>query len=42
MGYALPCFTFTLLLTNFVLHTHLGYLPKCVEGEFSEAELPLH
>src|SRR5215211_2003081 len=31
MGYAPPCFTVTLLLTNFVGHTHLDSLPKCVE-----------
>jgi hypothetical protein len=36
MGYAPPCFTVTLLLTNFVRHTHLGYSPKCVEEKFSE------
>src|SRR5215218_8221162 len=36
MGYAPPCFTVTLLLTNFVRHTHLDSLPKCVEEKFSE------
>jgi hypothetical protein len=36
MGYAPPCFTVTLLLTNFVQHTHLDSLPKCVEEKFSE------
>jgi hypothetical protein len=35
-GCAPLCFIVTLLLTNFVQHTHLDYLPKCVEVVFSE------
>ena len=35
-GGAPPCFIWTLLLTNFVQHTHLDYLPKSVEVEFCE------
>jgi hypothetical protein len=37
-GCAPPCFTFTLLLTNFVLHTHSDSLAKCVEEKFSERD----
>src|SRR5215207_4942659 len=35
-GCAPPCFILTLLLTNFVQHTHWDYLPICVEEEFAE------